>query len=104
VADGIWIGLALMVLVGIPGISIQAGRTTILQTHVEDAYRGRVFGALGTNTALLAFVGTLLASFAGGSLGPLLLLNVQGGVYVVSGLLVLAALAPGRLRPARDTA
>jgi Major Facilitator Superfamily len=96
VLDGLWIGLALMILVGIPGTSTFASRTTILQTHVEDAFRGRVFGSLGTSTALLMLVGTGVAGATGDLLGPIALLNIQGCGYVAAGLFVLAALAPAR--------
>jgi predicted MFS family arabinose efflux permease len=92
--DGIWIGIGLMVLVGTPGVFSQAARTTILQTNVEDAYRGRVFGALSTSASLLMLLATTAAGATGGLLGPIALLNFQGGAYVVAGLFVLAALAP----------
>ena len=94
--DGLWIGSALMILVGIPGVSSQAARATILQTNVEDAYRGRVFGSLSTSSSLLMFVGTLAAGATGDLLGPIALLNFQGGAYVVAGIFVLAVLAPRR--------
>lgn len=94
VFDALWIGSALMILVGIPGVSSQAARATILQTNVEDAFRGRVFGALGTSASLLMFVGTLAAGVTGDLLGPIALLNLQGGVYVVAGIVVLVLLAP----------
>ena len=93
--DGLWIGSALMILVGIPGVSSQAARATILQTNVADAYRGRVFGSLSTSASLLMFVGTLAAGATGGLLGPIALLNFQGGAYVVAGLFVLLMLRPG---------
>ena len=99
VFDGVWIGSALMILVGIPGASSMTARTTILQTHVEDAYRGRAFGSLGTSAALLMLTGTVIAGAVGDRLGPIALLNIQGSVYVVAGLFVLAALAPRAVRP-----
>ena len=102
VLDGVWIGTALMVLVGIPSVSSRAGRDTILQTHVEDAFRGRVFGSLGTSSSLLLLVGTTAAGVLGGLLGPIALLNFQGGAYVVAGLFVLLVLAPGLGHGARD--
>ncbi len=97
--DGLWIGCALMVLVGIPGLSSQSARSTILQMNVEDAYRGRVFGSLATSSSLLMFVGTLAAGATGALLGPIALLNFQGGAYVAAGSFVLLTLAP--TRPAR---
>ena len=101
--DGLWIGSALMILVGIPGASSQAARATIMQTNVDDAYLGRVFGSLGTSASLLMFVGTLTAGAVGGILGPIALLNFQGGAYVVAGFFVLLMLAPSRA-PLRDPA
>ena len=90
--DGLSVGMGLMVLVGIPTVSSQASRQTILQTHVADAYRGRVFGSLGTTSSLLMLVGTVTAGAVGGLLGPIALLNVQGGAYVVAGAVALVAL------------
>ena len=103
VFDGLWIGSMLMILVGIPVTSTQAARATIMQTNVEDAYLGRVFGSLGTSSSLLMFVGTLTAGAVGGILGPIALLNFQGGAYVVAGAFVLLMLSPSRA-PRRDQA
>ena len=97
--DGVWIGSALMILVGIPSVSSQAGSATILQTEVEDAFRGRVFGSLSTSGSLLVFAGTTAAGLTGALLGPIVLLNFQGGAYVAAGLFVLLVLAP---RPAPE--
>jgi hypothetical protein len=80
-----------------------AARATILQTNVEDADRGRVFGPLGTNASLLMFVGTLTAGAVGGVVGSIAMLNFQGGAFVVAGVFVLLKLAPSRA-PRRDPA
>ena len=92
-----------MILVGIPSVSSQAGRDTILQTHVPDAFRGRVFGSLSTTGSLLVLAGTTTAGVTGALLGPIALLNFQGGAYVVAGIFVLLALAP-RLTAATEPA
>ena len=105
--DGLWLGLALMIFVGAPGVWSQASQATILQTHVEDAHRGRVFGSLATSAALMMLAATVIVGATGDLLGPIALLNVQGGAYVVSGLLVLVALAPRAYRarvPAEEAA
>jgi MFS family permease len=101
--DGVWIGSALMICVGIPGTSSAAARATIMQTNVEDAYLGRVFGSLGTSSSLLMFVGTVTAGAVGGILGPIAMLNFQGGAFVAAGVFVLLMLAPSR-EPRRDPA
>lgn len=103
--DGLWIGLGLMIFVGAPGVWSHAAQATILQTHVADAHRGRVFGSLATSSALMMLAATAIVGATGDFLGPIALLNIQGGAYVVSGLIVLVALAPRRYRvPAADEA
>jgi hypothetical protein len=68
----------------------------MIQQAVRDAYRGRVFGQMGTTSSLLRLAGTLIAGALGGALGPTVLLTIQGGSYIAMGLLALAVL-PGML-------
>ena len=97
VLSGIALGLVLIVLVGIPSVAANSGRQTLLQRDVPDRYRGRVFAALGTTSATLMLVATLVAGVVGETVGPIAMLNVQGAAYVVSGVVVLVLLAPARL-------
>lgn len=90
--DGVWIGVVIIAIVGVPAVANTAGLTTMLQQSVEDAYRGRVFGVMGTLGSSLQLVGTLLAGLLGGVLGPLTLLNIQGGAYMLVGSLALLLL------------
>jgi len=60
-----------------------------LQTLVKDKLRGRIFGTLLAMRSLLTLLGMIVAGALGDRLGPVLLLNAQGGMYVLSGLLVL---------------
>jgi MFS family permease len=97
VFSGIWIGIVLIGLVGVPTIAIGAGSMTMLQQAVQDAYRGRIFGVRGTMAALLQLAGTLIAGTLGGLAGPIVLLMIQGGSYVFMGamaLLILPRLLP----------
>ena len=87
------VGLALFVLVGIPATGMLAGLQTLLQTSTEDRFWGRVFGALGTTQALLMLAGTLAGGALGDAVGVVPVLVVQGGAYVLAGLLVLALIA-----------
>ena len=91
---GVVIGLVLIAIVGIPGVASRAARETLIQADVEDRYRGRVFGALGTTAAALMLVATFVAGAVGDAVGPIAMLNVQGGAYVVSGVAVLLLLTP----------
>ena len=43
----IWPAAVCMILVGVPGAVTMTGYNTLLQRGTIDAYRGRVFGALG---------------------------------------------------------
>jgi MFS family permease len=89
---GFGLAVALFVAVGIPGVVLSTGRSTLLQSAVADAYRGRVFGTYGMTGALLALLGTTLAGTLGDRVGVVTVLNIQGCVYVLAGLVVPALL------------
>jgi len=86
------IASALFALAGLPGSGYVTGMTTLLQESVADAYRGRVFGAYATTSALAQLGGMALAGALGDRLGVLPLLNVQASVYLVVGVLALVLL------------
>ena len=73
-----------------------------LQESVQDRYRGRVFGVLGMTQAALLLLATLVAGAVGETVGLIAMLNVQGLAYVVSGLVVLLALAPHAVAHTRE--
>ena len=85
----------LFVMVGVPGAGMQVSKQTLFQTLVEDRLRGRVFGAIQAVSALMLLVGIILAGLLGDRLGPVLLLNIQGSIYFLTG--VLALLTLGRM-------
>ena len=93
--------LALFVVVGIPSVGLGIGVDSGLQLAVPNAYLGRLFGLATALTSLLMLVGMALASGLGDWVGPVPLLNGQGGMYALSGLLVLFAL--GGVKPANRT-
>lgn len=84
--------MALFVAVGIPGTAGQVSFQSLLQFLIEDKLRGRVFGTAAAIGALMTLLGMVLAGVLGDHLGPVLLLNVQGSVYALSGVLVIATL------------
>src|SRR5215208_3005635 len=55
------VALIAILLAGIPIVSYSVGRDTLLQRNVEDRYRGRVFGALGTSMAIFVLLGQALS-------------------------------------------
>jgi MFS family permease len=87
------VAVVLMVLVGLPGVGFSTGVTTLLQTGTTNQYLGRVFGALGTTSSLLALIGAGMASVLGDRVGIVPVLNLQGGGYVLAGSLALVLLA-----------
>lgn len=91
----LFVVIGLFVVVGIPGAASQAGFNTLVQTAVPDRYLGRVFGLLMAVMSLMALGGMVLAGGLGDQVGPVPLLNIQGGGYVVAGLIALAALGAG---------
>jgi MFS family permease len=59
---------------------------TLIQRHIADQYRGRVAGALGTTTALMALLGMLIASTLGDRVGAVALLDSSGGLTALAGV------------------
>ena len=94
----------LFILVGVPGVGFSTSMSTLFQTLVADEYRGRVFGAFGTTLSLLSLGGMAFAGTAGDLLGAVPVLNIQGGGYVLVGVLVLLLVRPAlRARQAAAT-
>jgi MFS family permease len=94
VLSGVALGVVLIAIVGVPGVALMAARQTLIQVNVPDRYLGRVFSALGTTTALLMLVSTLVAGAVGDQASPIALLNVQAAGFLVSGVAVLWLLRP----------
>ncbi|HLW01185.1 MAG TPA: MFS transporter [Ktedonobacterales bacterium] len=83
---------ALFVLVGLPAVAMLTGFNALQQMATPDAYRGRVSSTFFTTGALLGLLGTTIAGALGDHLGVVTVLNIQGGVYVLAGVLVLLLL------------
>jgi MFS family permease len=90
-----WIVAGLFAAVGVPGIIAATGTKSRLQATAPDAYRGRVFGALGATTGLAALAGSLIAGFATDALGLIPVLDMQGVAKILAGLLMLTLLPLG---------
>ncbi|HEV2406013.1 MAG TPA: MFS transporter [Ktedonobacterales bacterium] len=84
--------LALFVVVGIPSVGLGIGMDSGLQLAVPNEYLGRLVGLATALMSLLMLVGMALASTLGDRVGAVPLLNGQGGMYALSGLLVLFTL------------
>jgi len=94
VYPAIWPALLLSALRGAPGAIFGVTLITVLQNHVTDAYRGRIFAALGTTAAVALLLGGTVASVIGSNGNVAALLSIQG-----IGALLAAGLALVLLRP-----
>jgi len=77
-------------LMGVAGLAASAwliSSETLLQLGTSDQFRGRIFGTLGTTSALASLVGMLLAGALADLLSLVLVLSISGGLYVLSGVL-----------------
>ncbi len=92
---GIWLGLVLMAIHGVPATAFGTGSTAALQTEAEDAYRGRVFGALGATSALFMIGGAAVAGLATERLGAVAVLTIDSLGYVAGGAFALRTLGTG---------
>lgn len=92
----LWLSLILLPVVGAGMMVLMASTNTILQTIVEDDMRGRVMSFYTMAFLGTAPLGSLLAGFAGGHIGPMNTVTL-GGVSCSLGAAVFAARLP-RLR------
>jgi len=87
-ALGLYVGL--FVVVGAPGVVVGAGVLSEIQRAVAPERAGRVLSTTFAVVATFTTAGALLAGTLVAATGPAVLLNVQAGVYVLAGVLVLA--------------
>lgn len=80
----------LLVGPAIPGNKV--GADTLLQQSVDDAYRGRVFGAVGTTTGLVTLLGMAFSSGLGDVMGITATMDLAGAIYFFSGVVAVAML------------
>lgn len=103
----IWPAVVCMILVGVPGAVAMTGYNTLLQRGTIDAYRGRVFGALGVVQGIGVILGTVAAGLLGEAVGIVAVISFQGIGGMVAGLAVLRLLRrelrSGPIRAVRAT-
>jgi MFS family permease len=101
IVGGIGIGILLMVISGIPVTAVNTSATTLLQLETDDAYRGRVFGSIGTTMALTTIIAAPSAGFAATRLGIIEVLTFLSVTYIVAGAVTLRSLQQGRVDVSR---
>jgi MFS family permease len=100
-APGILIAFVLIILIGLPASAFGASYTVLLQTGVPAPFRGRYISVVQTIGLISMTSGALLAGLLGPTLGIIPLLEIQGSVYVVGGLVLYRQL--GGLAPSSST-
>ena len=79
--------LPLMAVAGTAASAWIISSETLLQLAASDRFRGRIFGTLGTTSALASLVGMLLAGVLADLVGLVLTLSISGSLYIVSGVM-----------------
>ena len=92
-----------MLLAGFPVVASVAAGHGLLQTLTADAYRGRVFGALGTVQGMAILIGLALGGAAIDTVGVAPVLSAGAAMWIVGGMVALARLPRGEGNlPARE--
>jgi predicted MFS family arabinose efflux permease len=91
---------ALFAIVGAPGVVMGTGLISFLQQAGDPAEHGRIFGALGLADNLGEAIGMLAAGTLTGVVGLGAVLNGQGAIYVITGLLAVPVLGGATARRA----
>jgi MFS family permease len=79
-------------LIGPEQVAAGAALQTLLQTRVADAYKGRVFGAIGTSNAVLSVLGAGMAGPLGVVVGVVPALNIAACLTISAGVVALLVL------------
>ncbi len=95
--------LVAAVVVGLPAMAYMIAGQTWLQTHSQDEYRGRVFGAFETYGAFMGLIGIGFATLGGESLGAVNSLYVSALLFISAGLLAFFILQNRNLRAGQTT-
>jgi Na+/melibiose symporter-like transporter len=81
-----------MLLAGFPVVSASAAQHGLLQTLTVDAFRGRVFGALGAIQGLATLVELTLGAAAIDAIGIVPVVSLGAAMWIVGGAFVLTRL------------
>ena len=87
------VGSTFMLLAGFPVVSSLAARGGLLQTLTVDAFRGRVFGALGAIQGMAILVGLTLGAAAIDAIGVVPVVSLGAAMWIVGGVFALVRLA-----------
>jgi hypothetical protein len=86
------VAMGCMAIGGVPDVMSWAGRQTLMQAQTTDAYRGRVFGALGSANSVALLVGLVAGGVLGDAAGIVPVLSAAALVRILGGLMAVALL------------
>jgi MFS family permease len=89
----------LFALVGAPGVVMTTGLISFLQQAGDSAEHGRIFGALGLADNAGEAVGMITAGALTGPLGLGPILDLQAGIYLMTGVVAIRVLQGVRRTP-----
>ena len=98
--EAVGVAMAFMFLAGFPVVASNAAGNGMLQALTADAYRGRVFGALGTAEGAAILVGLGVGGLAVDAVGVVPVVSAGAAMWVVGGAVALARLPAGAGRTA----
>lgn len=90
------IAFALTLVGGLVSVASAIGIETYLQEVVPDAYRGRVFAALGASGGLASLLGASVGGIGATVVGVTVMLNIAALLVAASGVVVLRAITTAR--------
>jgi MFS family permease len=93
--------IVLFIAAGAPGIGLQTGLTSAMQRATREGQRGAVFAAMGVAMAIGEATGIIAAGVLGDRLGVVGVLDAQGVLYLIAGLLAARLLTARRRGPRR---
>ena len=98
------VAAAFMVIAGVPVVAANAAGAGLLQTLNSDAYRGRVFGALGTTEGIATLAGLLLGGPLADAIAVAPAVSAGATMWVAGGVVALLRLPRDpTAEPPRDT-
>jgi MFS family permease len=95
------LGSFFMILAGFPVVAANAAGTGLLQTETADAYRGRVFGSLGTVQGLATLAGLAAGGAMVDAFGIVPVLSLGAAMWVVGGVVATVGLLVEESRRSR---
>jgi MFS family permease len=83
------LGAFCLAAAGFPAVAINAAGKGLVQTRTSDAYRGRVFGALGATLGLTTLLGLAVGSAVVDIVGVVVVFSAGAAMWIVGGVVAM---------------